>query len=555
MMGDGMADIQVQIQEKYEIDINKTNLFKLYKIENADISSQELEQKFAEARKSWLQGVNGANEKYAKRDAVRLENAEKYEAILRDGKLRKMLEAYYYTSSNEGGSLEVAKQYFSLMASSKHYSSVASIANDLELFFQCFPAQRKNKKAILEMLEKEYKLKGLTKGKNLKIEDVEQEEIEEPINKKKNSNNTVVNRFDKSTILKIQKCEEQLRVAAEIEELQKKESGLNEAIYVFLGMENIDTLEEMKGYVIQKREESQNNRQEKGQAYIPLVTFYNSMMDVLGYKDVQQNWEAFKLMLQYSKLTPYMYGLEVVKPDTLKQLYAIASQNYLFRDMNDFLIVYFQKIHEHFKMQTYPVKKMLDTAKMKTASNKVLNALEEKLGVSKGISLPGYIWFVHGLVYFPIFFVYAIFELFKFLFADAKRFGIIASIITAVGMAASIDIIGKVSSNILVEMLIVYGVVIVICSVLSGVFGREMCLVLNTGNSGFDSELNIVAFNWDGCDWIGIERTFQDILKTMFEKTKSEYMQVRNKYIGKSIPQILANILCIVLLLAMVWAL
>ena len=60
-----MADIQRKILEKYGIDISKDNIFKLYKIENDDISSLLLEQAISAARKRWNQSINGANEKIA----------------------------------------------------------------------------------------------------------------------------------------------------------------------------------------------------------------------------------------------------------------------------------------------------------------------------------------------------------------------------------------------------------------------------------------------------------------------------------------------------------
>ena len=86
-----MADIVDVIRSKYGIDVKKDNIIKLYKIDSAEISSSDLEAKIADRRKKWNQSINGANEKFAERDRAYLEKADKFEAILRDEKLRKEL--------------------------------------------------------------------------------------------------------------------------------------------------------------------------------------------------------------------------------------------------------------------------------------------------------------------------------------------------------------------------------------------------------------------------------------------------------------------------------
>lgn len=528
-----MADVQLQIQEKYGIDIKKTNLFKLYKIDNADISLGELEQKFADAKKRWNQGVNGANEKFAKRDAAHLENAEKYEAILKDEKLRKLLYAFYSNSNDAATSIDIAKQYFALLATSKHYNRYKDIENDLELFFQYFSEERKNKKAILAMLEKEYKIKGLAKGENMDIED----DVE---GEKKGSDPRIKHRFDKATILKIRKCEEQLQEAAQNEELEKKEPRLKNALYDFLQMDEIESLQEMKAYVAQKREESHNNYQEKGQAYTPLVKLYNSMTDILEYKDVVDNWKPFKLMVKYAKLSPYMYGLDVVKPNTLEQLYQVARQAYLFGDMNEFILVYFSPLYNHFKMQVQPVKKMLDTAKTKTVSNKFFQIVNEKLGVRRGASIPWYVMAVHWLVYFPILATYLVFEVIKTLFENPKRFAILSAIVVAIASYTASPVSDIAAGMGLLGILEAYGekiLEVVILTALAGFFAYELSNVLNLY-----------------CEWIGTERTFIAMLEKMFGKTEREYNDLRDGYMGKKIPKIIINLMCVAVLGVLIWA-
>lgn len=154
-----MADIQSKILGKYGIDIAQENIFKLYKLESADISPQELETKIQETRKRWETSVNGANEKNAQRDRARLEKADQYERILKDAKLREQVFAYYNNpksaeeAGNSSGSTEFAKEYFALIGTTKKIKRA-----DVDFFFNYYSSERKNRKAITEMLEKDFKV-------------------------------------------------------------------------------------------------------------------------------------------------------------------------------------------------------------------------------------------------------------------------------------------------------------------------------------------------------------------------------------------------------------
>ena len=161
-----MADIQSKILSKYGIDIAQENILKLYKIDSADISPQDLEAKIQDTRKRWNSSINGANEKNAERDRARLEKADKYEAILKNAKLRKEVFNFYNKPSGPAGggatpgsgSTAFAKEYFELVATTKKIKKA-----DVDFFFKYYQSERKNKKAILEMLSKELKVNGLGK--------------------------------------------------------------------------------------------------------------------------------------------------------------------------------------------------------------------------------------------------------------------------------------------------------------------------------------------------------------------------------------------------------
>ena len=103
-MGKKDIDIRKKILDGYGIDITKKedNVFKLYSIKSSDISGQELEDAIATTRQKWEKSINGSNEKFAKRDQARLDNADRYEAILRDDRLRHELFAFY-SGDGRGG--------------------------------------------------------------------------------------------------------------------------------------------------------------------------------------------------------------------------------------------------------------------------------------------------------------------------------------------------------------------------------------------------------------------------------------------------------------------
>ena len=156
-----MADIQTTVLKKYGIDIAQENIFKLYKLEKADLNPQELQNAIDATRKRWTQSVNGANEKNAKRDGERLAKADKYEAVLKDDRLRKEVFAFYNgkkNGSNATGNTEFAKEYFKLIETSKKLKK-----EDVEFFFAYYPAEKKNKKAIVEMLQKEHQARKIKK--------------------------------------------------------------------------------------------------------------------------------------------------------------------------------------------------------------------------------------------------------------------------------------------------------------------------------------------------------------------------------------------------------
>lgn len=270
-----MADIQTTVLKKYGIDIAQENIFKLYKLEKADPSPQELQNAIDATRKRWTQSVNGANEKNAKRDGERLAKADKYEAVLKDDRLRKEVFAFYNgkkNGSNATGNTEFAKEYFKLIETSKKLKK-----EDVEFFFAYYPAEKRNKKAIVEMLQKEFKIPGI--GSKGAEEESGEESGEENTSGEKNKKEKpfIVNLFQKETIFKIRKMFEYYATAKQTSDVIKKYPQIEESLYEYLRLDETDTLTRLQTFVNSMKTEVFNVRQEKGSDFICMVDLFNKL--------------------------------------------------------------------------------------------------------------------------------------------------------------------------------------------------------------------------------------------------------------------------------------
>ena len=231
-----MVDIQEKIFNKYGIDITKENIFKLYKIDKPDPSEEELGKAIEAARKRWNQSINGANEKNAERDRERLEKADKYEAVVRNPELCRSVFDFYTKGSSQtkvftgesGGDTGFAREYFKLISTSKKLQK-----GDIEFFFNYYPSERKNKKAILEMLGKDFKLK-LT-------DDAKSDEAEKEFSgkTKDQSSPLMTNLFQEATIFKLRKCVEFYEKSLQSTEVCSRYPSLREGFYAFLDLDRM----------------------------------------------------------------------------------------------------------------------------------------------------------------------------------------------------------------------------------------------------------------------------------------------------------------------------
>lgn len=562
-----MADIQSKILSKYGIDIAQENILKLYKIDSADISPQDLEAKIQDTRKRWNSSINGANEKNAERDRARLEKADKYEAILKNAKLRKEVFNFYNKSSGPAGggatpgsgSTAFAKEYFELVATTKKIKKA-----DVDFFFKYYQSERKNKKAILEMLSKELKVNGL--GKEDKYAD-EGDTKEEEGKKKDDSNPLIVNLFQEATVLKIRRAIEKFEESAQSNEICQRYPNIRNGLYEFLGIKNVENAKQFTDIMAAKGKEVYAIRQERGTEYVPLVDMYNILQSIGDYQDVVDNIPEFKLLLKYPNLTPYMFSFVEMKPSTVKGIVDVANRDYVFRDDADFILNYYKPIHDNFGISDSGIGAILRKAEKKAKQNKVLNDIDEKLGRNKNkrkISIGAEI--IHWLVYWPIFAVYFVFEVAKAIFTELHRFAIPVFIILF-GLESwllpelGIDnllilrklffknqwlsylngFMGEMGENVVETILLSLVLILILLAVyiLPPLF---VSLFIAEFADDFNKRF----------DWVGIERTFQQVFQILRKRTEDQYLAQKKLFVKSKIGKVIINQISLAILIPII---
>lgn len=554
-----MADIREKILSKYGIDIVQENIFKLYKIDSPDISAADLENKIQDTRKRWNSSINGANEKNKARDKARLEKADKYEKILRDSRLRKEVSAFYNRKDNSSGGsstvTEFAKAYFDLIGTTKRVKK-----EDVDFFIEFYPSERKNKKAICEML-------GL-KSKE-KEEETKEDSTAEEATKKNTSKQMIINNFDQSTVLNVSKMIQYHEELKQNDKLCNEYPTLRNGLYEFLFLDErlkpkgeIKNIEALYAFAQKEAQKAYDIKQEKGAEYTRLTDLYNKLKNLCQCKDVKDNFDAFMLLLRYPNLTSYMYAFKEMKEKTLNQFVAVAKKDYGFMDRNDFILNYYMQMSDHFGIDNHSIKSVLRKAATKTTQNKVLNAVRNKCGGAR-ISISFGAEILYCLLYWPMFASYFVFEIAKIIFTKLRYcaipvfllvFWIENILLPQVGID-SILVLRKLAfkSQWLAFFEVVWGTLekenafgIVCASIMMVVFWLAVYIL-----PALFAALIVTEFASDfnkRFDWIGIERTFKALFARLKERTKYQYQSHRKLFIKNTSGKILVNFACLVIL-------
>ena len=435
---------------------------------------------------------------------------------------------------------------------------------DVDFFFKYYQSERKNKKAILEMLSKELKVNGL--GKEDKYAD-EGDTKEEEGKKKDDSNPLIVNLFQEATVLKIRRAIEKFEESAQSNEICQRYPNIRNGLYEFLGIKNVENAKQFTDIMAAKGKEVYAIRQERGTEYVPLVDMYNILQSIGDYQDVVDNIPEFKLLLKYPNLTPYMFSFVEMKPSTVKGIVDVANRDYVFRDDADFILNYYKPIHDNFGISDSGIGAILRKAEKKAKQNKVLNDIDEKLGRNKNkrkISIGAEI--IHWLVYWPIFAVYFVFEVAKAIFTELHRFAIPVFIILF-GLESwllpelGIDnllilrklffknqwlsylngFMGEMGENVVETILLSLVLILILLAVyiLPPLF---VSLFIAEFADDFNKRF----------DWVGIERTFQQVFQILRKRTEDQYLAQKKLFVKSKIGKVIINLISLAILIPII---
>ena len=552
-------NLKTTIQQQYGFDIDKINVPKMYKVDRADLPADELEKKIAACRRRWTMSVNGPNEQYAARDQAHLDKADSYEAILRDRRMLKALLDYYGKKgeADEGASCETARKFFSAL---KEVNNSVS-QKDFNFYMLYFPEERKNEKAIIEMLSKEFKAVAL---KPCSFSDEEEGEG------KTKSSGMQQTRFQKESLSLLHKCELQYQQLQQSDFLKEKYPALSKTFYDFLRLDEVDETE-FAMFIDSATQEVFNRRQNDashGNEYIPLTVYFNTWKDILKHNDVTGNFHMFKKLVRYPLFTPYLYLAEDVNQSFLEALLKQTRDVYNFGGLNDFLYLYFKPLADG-RHYSFTLDKKLE-ALLKRIDQHPEDAEREKKRSSaaakrrKMIPLP--LQILRFCATWPIYLVQFIFESFRFTVINMQKLAWIigvffsltfSQLITGNSLFSNLwalitllpdEVASQVQSmagtaDVNNFAMIIGGLAVVLELAIAFVLVPLLCTMF----------LYYLAKDLDqSIDLMGYHKTFQFIQQTIEKKLLQAYKKLGKKLYAKMIWPILANILTVAVLVGAV---
>lgn len=552
-----MTNLLNIILDKYSIDISKENILMLYNIDTPNISEHELERVLIKTKESWRQSLDKVAENDAETYLTRLDNAEKYEAILKDKELRNELFTYYSSksvidgSSNEGES-DFAKSFFQLVAKTKKLKR-----EDVDFFFEYFTKEQRNKNAIINMLSREYVIAGL--GKEYHNKDTKKVD-----KKSKNNNSLIVNFFQKDTLLTLRDVFDSYEIAKGNQEIQQKYPNVLKGLYGFLDIQNVDNIDTFIKVISEKINELELIPQHDREGVAPLAVVYKNLLILTENKDVIDNFGEFILLIRYPVLTPYMYVFGGMKASALHELYLLANEANYFSDKIDFLINYYIPICDNFGISNNGISSLIKKAKKSVKANGVQIATAERGTQNKKYNLPMGAEIMCRIAYLPIWLVYWVLEAFHMLIT--RLYILALPIFILIVVAENRLFPRQFGSNSLMNLLKVFNksqwndilasfinepIMNTFETVIISIIYILCMLMLYILPAMFVAGFIIVyaMIMEDKHDWIGYKRTFQETFQDIKDKSEKQFLENEKKYYRIYLTKIVTNVICALVLL------
>lgn len=559
-----MADIRETIKSRYGIDIaeKEDDIFRLYKITAPDISDADLEKAINDTRSRWTRSINGANEANRERDQARMDQADIYEAILRDKELRRKVFEYKNNGGGDNEKLSFARDYFGLIQTAKKISRT-----DVDFFCKYYGVTGKEKKAVSRMIEEEF---GVHLGKEGKEADDDESRDDSNDTKDKKKNTRIENLFSKDTVLKLREAQDIYEKAGKDPNISALWPDVRMSFYECLVPESGENDEKSgKAEALKKRvtdcgECIYKIIQVRGKNELnSLRDAFNIMESLLEKSDVKNNIEEFILLIKYPNLTPYMFTVVRMKQDTFAGIVDVAQKNYRFINDTDFILNYYLPICDNFGITNDPINFILKKAQKGAKTNKVLRFLDRFRGSQNRRKLSIGAEIIYRLLYWPLFLSYFVFELFRIVFTHMGKAAIPLGVVVMLIYNIAVPKVwvirnlgylrklfvhddwmayisefwgGQVTGGLgtfimsiaaIAAMLLVYALPPVMVSVFS------MKMAENLKKS---------------YDWIGYKRTFEGIIDNVRDNTEKTYFADRKSFVRKKLGGVVVNALCMTLI-------
>lgn len=522
-------NLKEKVLIKYDIDIDRENIFELYQLDTWDVSQETVQAQFVAARKRWNESKNDTNEKVAERSLVMLDRAGRYEAILINPMLRK--EVYDYINGIEAPKQEVeekqapydpaafARDFFTLVKSTKRLTKA-----DVRFFFEYFPEEKKRRNAIFDLLENEEKMRSL-KRENKKVWE---RKPETEGKKKKKDGWLFCSLFQEATILNLRRCPELLETASGSGTVRYFYKEINDGLYRFLKLEEIQTQSEFLPFLAEQIRQAETLKKERGDEFAPILELLLTIRRIAEYRDVADNFSEFKLLLRYPKLSPYMYLFQDMHLATWKGFFAFASNEYGFQNEKEFDSIYFLPLFRHFGITDNRIRLLPGFLKQNREISRMQikqNAKRERKKLPVGAEI------LYYAVYWPLYAAEALTNAFLFLLINLRPVSVTSFFLLLVGGGALIPVF-------LEHHFVAFPVVIILFLLLFSV--ALFCL------SGlFNKWIDINGF------LRSLKQSIKKIRKeaeTLFVKKSGEYYKRSSARVAMN-TGILAVLLCLILFL------